>query len=579
MPALRGAEAWLVDGLGGEFAFPPADSVDRSWEKWLWPGLMAAVFVLAMVIVEHNQPYHFTQDDALVGIQPAVLYGCRTLFAGTLPEWNPYQHMGIPSLSLGFSWLWYPPTYLMYAIARFLLGNEYLTMEVSAILHLFAACFTTYWAARKLGIRRSLSAVASLCFVLSGYWLIIGRGWSNTIPGAVWTPLLVVSAIDLERREVGWRWLAFTTAVITIFFTNGFPQYWTYPMMCYALSIFLLALLRRISLRKVLWVVAALMLSLSFIVPLLYNQIDWASDLQRPPSYGLGIEWGLLAILFPHPITHASFPGNLGLRDYSTQLYYSGTLFCLATFLAWSILLAYRGNRKVWAGNVWLFPAALMLMISLGPAGIVWPLMSELPILSKANNNPFRALAYFNVFAMLAGGVVVDRLLQPLRHPRRWELATVSIVALLVLYHASIARPALFAYGDKPYPALPKEMAALFDSTRPLDSGRIIGVSPRKYPKPGLALALVHEFPSVYSVLSYYGDDPLVDSKPLFKASYQRMNDDALAAALRLRHPLDGGPQGDPGTGRSRTIKREDQTGEPPVCQSRGVLRHPWPLP
>ncbi len=212
---------------------------------------------------------------------------------------------------------------------------------------------------------------------------------------------------------MGWRWLAGTVAVIVVFFSNGFPQYWAYPMMCYALSIFLLAVMGRISLGNVVQAVTALMLSAAFIVPLLYNQIDWASDMQRPPAYGLGIEWGLLAILFPHPLTHASFPGNLGLREYSTQLYYSGTLFCLVTFLAWGMLLAYRGGRKMWAGNVWLFSAALMLMISLGPAGIAWPLMSKLPIVSKVNNNPFRALPYFTVFAVLAGGIIVERLLRP----------------------------------------------------------------------------------------------------------------------------------------------------------------------
>ncbi len=185
----------------------------------------------------------------------------------------------------------------------------------------------------------------------------------------------------------------------------------------------------------------------------------------------------------------------------------------------------------MWAGNVWLFSAALMLMISLGPAGIAWPLMSKLPIVSKVNNNPFRALPYFNIFAVLAGGIIVERLLRPLRHSRRWELAIVSVVALLMLYHASIARPALFAYGDKPYPALPKEMADLLDSTRPTESHRVIGVSQRKCTQPGLALAMVHSFPSVYSVLSYYGDDPLVASKPLFSAGYKRMSDDPLAAA------------------------------------------------
>ena len=58
----------------------PVDFGERSWEKWLWPGLMAVVFVLAIVIVEAIQPYYFTQDDGLVNVQPGVLNGCRSRF-------------------------------------------------------------------------------------------------------------------------------------------------------------------------------------------------------------------------------------------------------------------------------------------------------------------------------------------------------------------------------------------------------------------------------------------------------------------------------------------------------------------
>ena len=289
------------------------------------------------------------------------------------------------------------------------------------------------------------------------------------------------------------------------------------------------------------------MLSAAFIVPLLYNQIDWASDMQRPPAYGLGIEWGLLAILFPHPLTHASFPGNLGLREYSTQLYYSGTLFCLATFLAWSMLLAYRraglpGTGKacgceMWAGNVWLFSAALMLMISLGPAGIAWPLMSKLPIVSKVNNNPVPGLALFQlsspswraglssrgycdlcqIMRHEGGGLgagdrlgrgpadAVPRFDRPARPVRLWRQAVSGL-----------------AEGDG--------RSARLDAAHRVPSGdrRFAAevYAPGSCAGDGAYLSL-----RSYSVLSYYGDDPLVASKPLFSAGYKRMSDDPLAAA------------------------------------------------
>ncbi len=513
---LGAVERCFLNGFANDAPPSSATAVVASWEKWLWPSIALAVFALAMVILEVNQPFHFTQDDGLATNMPYLLQGLRSVFSGVLPEWNPYQLMGIPSFSLGFSGLWYPPIYLSYAIARFLLGNEYLMLEVNSILHLFVGCLATYWAARKLGMRGSVAGVGSLCFVLSGYWLLIGRGWYNTIPAAVWTPLLVVSVIELGKKDVGWKWLVGSVAVIVTFFTLGFPQYWAYPMMCYVISIGVLALTRNVSIGNVLWAVAALLLSFSAIIPLVMMQMEWSSDLVRPDPYGLGIEWGLLAILFPHPLTHASFPGNLGLRDYSTQTYYSGTLFAALTFLGWGGLIAYRWNRAIIARNVWLFSAALMLLLSLGTAGFVWSLMSKLPIVSKVNNNPFRALAYFNLFAVLGGGLVFEYALRGLRNARKWEIATVLVVALLMLYHTSIARPALFAYGDKPYPALPKEVAELFDSTRPTDSHRVLGITQRKCPKPGLALAMAHGYPSVYSVLSYFGDDPSVQTKPLF---------------------------------------------------------------
>ena len=57
---------------------------DRWWNLVGWTFLIGGFIGL-----ECSQPYYFTQDDALVGELPGILLGCRSLWEGTFPDWNP----------------------------------------------------------------------------------------------------------------------------------------------------------------------------------------------------------------------------------------------------------------------------------------------------------------------------------------------------------------------------------------------------------------------------------------------------------------------------------------------------------
>src|SRR4029077_16388683 len=102
-----------------------------NWAGWLF-------LIGGFAALEWMQPYYFTQDDALVGELPGVLLGCRSLWEGTFPDWNPYVFMGAPLATIGFWAITYPPQLLAYAVARHVLGNEFATLEVFAALHLLA---------------------------------------------------------------------------------------------------------------------------------------------------------------------------------------------------------------------------------------------------------------------------------------------------------------------------------------------------------------------------------------------------------------------------------------------------------
>jgi hypothetical protein len=526
-------EGWIRQALLGDES-PASGPGPSRWEKWGWLLAGGVVLVTAFIILEVSQPYFFSQDDNFDQFIPYSMHACRNVFSGTFPAWNPYQVMGSPVACTGFFLCLYPPIYLAYFLARYVFGNEYLMMEVYSIGHLTVGYLITYWMARKAGMRPLLSTVASLCFVLSGYFLIAGRGWSHFLPTVVWMPLFVIAVLELRQRNVGWRWAALTGLAIAALFYVGFPQNWGYALVCFLAPAGLWIVTGEIPLRRALWIIPALLFGLGLCTPLLFSLFQWIVDIIRPAPYGGGVEGGLFGTLLPYPLVTASYPdpgwGNK-YREYAAELYYSGTLFCLVVFLAWSVLLAYRWKVKdVLVKNVWLVCAVGAMLVALGKSGLLWQLMSVMPLSGKSNDHPMRALPYFNLFAILGGGLILERLLQ--RVPRRgWEVGLAVAVAALLLFNASNARCSFYLFGDTPYPPMPGPMAKLLHPADSTELRRCMALAPRTCGEPGYCLSQCLGFPSIYTVLSMDAYDYIVEDKPFAQAMRQRFYTDPINAA------------------------------------------------
>jgi hypothetical protein len=553
----------LSDRFARGFLPPPAEAVPgavsvatapaaQKYKTWPWVVSGLGVLAAGIVIVETMQPYYFTQDDAYVST-PALINVCRSVFSGVFPEWNAYQLLGSPTSSLGYGMTLYPPTYIAYFLARFVCGNEYMVTEILAIMHLAGGYLATFWACRRVGLRPGLAMAGSLAVVLSGYSLIVGRGWGVSLPPLVWTPLLVVAMARLERGPVGWRWAVLTGLCITVFFYEGFTQFWGYAIGLMAIALLVLVVTRRVPLRRALWAVPAVLLGIGLSMPLFMNQTRFAADIVRPPPYGNGIEEGVAALFFPYPLTHAPFPDDWGnlYREYTTEMYYSGTLFVVVTFVALGALIVYRSRRDLVGRNVWILCAAVALLVALGKDGVLWPLSSHIPVVNKANNNPFRILPFFNLFAVLGGGLVLERWLASARRARAWELGLSATVAGLMLYSSFMSRPAFFIYGDRPYPQLDPEMQRLLGADDNPNPYRIFPFAPYVSDAPGYSRSLMHCLPSLYDVLSCEGYDPLTESKPEIVAVRARFATNPAEAARAygvrwivvsnlLKHPLTG---------------------------------------
>ena len=505
---------------------PTPDGQERNGTIWF--GIGAAVFIAALAILESIQPYYFVQDDNYGQFLPVMIDGCRNLFSGVFPEWNPYQFLGCPTASQGVYGLTYPVTWLSYAIATYLFGNELLMFEVYAALHLAAAYAVTFLLCRRLGLRPGIAVAASLSFTLSGYFLIAGRSWIYMLPVAVWTPLLVLALERLRSSPVDWKWIVGTGLVVGLFFHAGNAQMWFYALtlICLAAAVYLVT--GNMTPARAARLIPALMIGAAIAAPLLIPQMMETADVARPRKFGGGITYdGLLAMVFPWPLVKAGHPKNWGnlFIEYMGHLYYSGTVFAAMGILGSAVFAVRRWTKNRVARNVWLLCGTLALVFSLGRVGIIWDISLYLPVLGKFKH-AFKFLPFVMLFFAIGGGLMVERLLRDSRNPVRWEYGLVAVVGVLLLYHAFLARPAFYNYIDKPFRPLLSEIQELKADDAGTVAGRIATFAPVRSVNTDYTRSTHLNMASFHRVPALSGFDPLAADNPAYVEATRDLNND-----------------------------------------------------
>ena len=511
-------DAFLTRISGRPFG-KPEDGSSKAWVVGVFLFL-----VLALTTLEVLQPYYFSQDDALATEMPGMLVGCRSVWKGQFPDFSPYTLMGTPLASVGGDSLTYPPTYLAYFIARNLLGNEYALMEVFAFLHLLAGFWLVWWLARREEFGQMTSALVSLTFVLSGAVLIMGRSWHMTMGIVVWAPVLLLCVQSLRKGPVSWKWMLITGASLGVYYQVGFSQVWAYAALFFGVAVLWLVATGDIPLRRLRWVIPAFLLGSALSLPLFMTQFAATRDMAHKGGYGNGVLVGMKSFFLPFPVKsfHPNLWGSTNFR-FMGEFYYFGTLFMILWVLGLLLILSRRPGREALAGSVWSACALLAFLLALGPDGGLWQIISALPVARQMNNHPFRVLPFFVLFAVLAGGGVLEGFLSVLKNRRRWECAIGFTALALLGYHACVARPAFYSYGFKPYPPLPPALNKLLRESGKPFKGRILPIAPPRSIEPNFADSLALSLPAVYGICSFDGYDPLTESRPAVMIARSRL--------------------------------------------------------
>jgi hypothetical protein len=486
----------------------------------LAPFVGFGLLVVALGALELRQPYYFSQDDVRVGELPGMLIGCRALWSGHFPDYQPWVLLGTPLASLAGASLTYPPTYVAYAIARHVLHDEYALADVFAWLHLTAGFGLTFLALRRNGASRVLATVFALSFVLSGASLTMGRSWHMAAAAIAWFPAFGWLALKLRDGARGGRWTIATGLAIGVSHHVGFPQMWVYEVGVFVTLVAWFLLTSAISWRRAAWLVPALLLGAAIAAPLMWVVMDNVRDMQRVGGYGAGIGVGLWSMLVPVPLVRSPHPNGWGGGEIASigTLYYLGAIVVLAALSSLVALVTRWPERAARSRSVFTLLPLVLLFLALGPETPLWGAVSRLPIFSIVSNHPFRLLTPMAFLLCVGAGVTVTALVSRSARPRRWEGVVVAAVLVPLVVHVYSARAAFYDYGFVPYAPLGAPATALLLPADPTQRGRVLPVAPARSPDSSYAHSFEHALPAIYGIPSFGGYDPVSETRAPYRA-------------------------------------------------------------
>lgn len=470
-----------------------------------------AVLSAAYCIIQTIERRPFTQDDNYAQFLPVLLRSFETIQHGKFPTWSPYQFLGSPTTTVGTYALTYPVTYIAYFIAHSIFHDDFATLDVYSILHLCFGYAATFLALRQAKCEQWICVTGALSWVLSGWFFVAGRSQATFMPIAVMLPLAILSVNWLRTKQVGWRWAILTALALGLGFHGGHAELWLYTIMFYALAVVLSWLANEINWRRAIWAVVSLGMTAAIVAPLAILQFLETADTQRQTAFGwpINVPGALLPGITQQPPEMGL--GSLNFERFP-EMFYNGTLFTAVGLIALTLLVAilfFRRDmlsKRMISGNIWLLLGSFSFFASLGGQGVVYLILSFLPIFNKFRWS-IKYTPFFQLFFIFAGAAIIERLFPD---NKKLKICTFIAVTGLLLFHISLCNCTWYSYGDRDYPVLD---SALTDTVLKEEPQRIYTPAPDRNIVHGYANSMALNFPTEYKIIDYGGYDTFISTK------------------------------------------------------------------
>lgn len=473
---------------------------------WLFSGLVIIGAVL--FILELKQPYYFSQDDSHFLFIPTIIQAMRGFFhEGIFPTWNGYLLMSGPTTTTGWYALTYPITYLSYAVATYLLRQEFHVLEVSSWIHIMSGYVLSYLVFRTLRISSPLSVAASICFVLLGYNLIMGRAGNQYLPSVMWFPALMLSIVILTKRRISFHWVMATAFVIAMYFHSGSIQLWFYGMMFWGIGIiWVMGCKQLYDKQQCTRLFMTVLIGGALCSPLLIAQFLETKGIIRG-QFDMNIGIGLSNFLLPWPL--AVSPNPFGDMVNPGTTYFSGAIFIICFFLRFSLEAAYlakcRLDRNHLANIIFSMLACLAFVLAMGSQAKLWNLLSNYPPFIYFRI-PYKILPFL-IFFMTASGVLFAETFRKKIKFGNFLSVILAIAAIsLASWNALNCKSSLFFFADRPYPLLPPSYTR-FQAIDFSTNKRIAAYFPERSGKSGFPITLGKNYATYYQIPVTWGQN------------------------------------------------------------------------
>lgn len=205
-----------------------------------WILALALASELVLVCAARLQPaFDYNQWDNYEYYTPVIDYAHGQWLTGSVPLWNPRQHLGESLIDGGQAGLFYPPYTAAVALRRLLRLPLDDLMLVIAALHL-PLCVVGFWCwLRACGVARDFAAIGALSASFGGFVSTTSTVWIFVLPvlGALaWT----LYGVTRMLRSGAWRGSGALFGGLVALVAIGHPQMAVYGWLAaglYAVSL------------------------------------------------------------------------------------------------------------------------------------------------------------------------------------------------------------------------------------------------------------------------------------------------------------------------------------------------------
>ncbi len=465
---------------------------------------ISSIIFLILLLKETNTPFYFTQDDTHSQFLPKIIVSIQLLLKGEFPFIDNFQHFGAPIFEIGTYAILDPIMISSYFIAREFFKNIFLTIEIYAILSMFFGALFFGICLRNLKIDSLVGIAAVFCYILCGYFLMVGRSWYYVFGIVFYLPLLLYFFLKILHGKNDILWLLGSGLARALFFYAGNSQFFTYGVLIELVS-YIYLILNSENRKKVLTgYFCSLLFTFGLISPLFISQITMLKGVERhvEPLVSIGgmpID-ALISSFIPSPFFQST--PTWGNKNWwlLPNMWHIGILWMMC-FYAGSLLYIRTGKCLYYRI---LLLAMFLFIICSGAVSLIYPIKNFIPILNKMHK-AFKFYPFALFLIMIYSAFILTELKKIVQIKNILNFLLVLNMIITGIVAIYLTDTAFYLYAEKPYPDLKQEIRDLVKK-----DDTICTFTHIRYDKPSYVTLLPHNYSVLYDLMVVNIYDPLL---------------------------------------------------------------------